>query len=54
MHEEILHLDLHSHLEHPSEERSGDLHLHGETPCHYPSEKPDQKFGLVRERYGGL
>jgi hypothetical protein len=50
MNEEILHLDLCSHLEHPPEERSGDLHLLGETACHCPSEKPDLKFGLMRER----
>jgi hypothetical protein len=52
MRDEIVHLDLRSQLEHPSEERSGDLHLLGETPCHCPSGKLDVEFGLVRERNG--
>jgi hypothetical protein len=54
VHDEIVHLDLRTQLEHPLEERSGHLHLLGETPSHCPSEKPDLKFGLVWERNGNL
>jgi hypothetical protein len=54
VHDKIVHLDLRTQLEHPPEERSGHLHLLGETPSHCPSEKPDLKFGLVWERNENL